>query len=995
MGLLTGRRASGRQCGTGAAANGRRRPARAALALVAAVLTAVGTGALLLLLGVAGPPAVNGYVPWDLSNFQNEYVCDNSSVRIVRPRTVEDVQAAVKLHSSVMAVGGGWSWNQPFFCASNGTAAPTPDGFRGVAQPPGSSASPAAAGPANIVMQTLRPLLIQVNETEESVTVDAGVRTIDLLRYLAAYVTPSSPTGWTLPAFPWFVFQTLGGAVATNTHGSSLQHSSLSSQVLALTLVLANGTVRTFTPETDPFFFRAVQVGVGKLGIITHIKFRIVREMPVTRTIHRIAASEFLGLMREGQTQWNTNGTLPEWMDETEWFWVPQRHEFLMVTFTRGDSPDASKRLAVLSAFARSPPEATTAYNTSLELLERAADLRNGNVTIDVWPLLSNVTFDPATNISNVALPVLRRLNDTVLNVPWQQSPGAGAGAGAAAEIKNATVSNGGSAAANGNTTVSDGGSATVAPPVAAMQGPPASGSLAALAAAVARGRQPKAPAPAAANATTAEAATTNAAATAANAAAEASNATATNLTATATNATATAADTPAAAANATAAATNATAEAANATAAVDATAAAATPNTTVTADVGATAANVTANTTAAQPPAAAAAAETPEAPVAPTLAESNFSRFVSMFRAHNKDGAAAGGGGGGGSGGSGGSRVVVGSTVAIDGGDGGQKAVVAVNGTVAATTEADAAGEAVEGAAWNVPEKRPATVFYGLVNMADAYIDISRSGVYSIAANATKEAQSSYLYQPESILEVNVRKVMYDQYEVTMPVSSMADCWQGLLELLYGADNVDGTAYNGTASPESIVTRLMREGNGTALKGPDGRPDYGFRSNPLVRLTGAETGLLSPSGGVPHMWLNIEDYLYYNRPVRRTNVVFKALVGYLRSDPRCGNTGLSGSGARMHWGKAGWPDAGCWHGDKEYPDTWCDFGCAVRQLDPNGKFQDSAPDRWNWDGVPLDSCCVADVGFKRAAEDPACVCKVAHKRSAEDCPPPPYYTYR
>lgn len=33
---------------------------------------------------------------------------------------------------------------------------------------------------------------------------------------------------------------------------------------------------------------------------------------------------------------------------------------------------------------------------------------------------------------------------------------------------------------------------------------------------------------------------------------------------------------------------------------------------------------------------------------------------------------------------------------------------------------------------------------------MADAYIDISRSGVYSIAANGTREALSSYLYQPE-----------------------------------------------------------------------------------------------------------------------------------------------------------------------------------------------------------------------------------------------------
>jgi hypothetical protein len=33
----------------------------------------------------------------------------------------------------------------------------------------------------------------------------------------------------------------------------------------------------------------------------------------------------------------------------------------------------------------------------------------------------------------------------------------------------------------------------------------------------------------------------------------------------------------------------------------------------------------------------------------------------------------------------------------------------------------------------------------------------------------------------------------------------------------------------------------------------------------------------------------------------------------------------------RFHWGKAGWPRYnGCFEGSVTYPDTWCDFGCAV-----------------------------------------------------------------
>ena len=51
-----------------------------------------------------------------------------------------------------------------------------------------------------------------------------------LLDWLADYRYWKQPAGWILPAQSWFIDQTIGGAVATNTHGSSMQHGSLSSQ---------------------------------------------------------------------------------------------------------------------------------------------------------------------------------------------------------------------------------------------------------------------------------------------------------------------------------------------------------------------------------------------------------------------------------------------------------------------------------------------------------------------------------------------------------------------------------------------------------------------------------------------------------------------------------------------------------------------------------------------------------------------------------------------
>ena len=109
---------------------------------------------------------------------------------------------------------------------------------------------------ANILLSTIRPLTIEVNETEGSVWVDSGVITQDLLSYLGSYVTRAAPAGYTLPAFPWFVYQSIGGAAATATHGSSLKWGSLSNQVLALDVVLADGSRRVFTKESDPFLMK-------------------------------------------------------------------------------------------------------------------------------------------------------------------------------------------------------------------------------------------------------------------------------------------------------------------------------------------------------------------------------------------------------------------------------------------------------------------------------------------------------------------------------------------------------------------------------------------------------------------------------------------------------------------------------------------------------------------------------------------------------------------
>ncbi|MEW5299855.1 MAG: hypothetical protein WDW36_002829 [Sanguina aurantia] len=333
----------------------------------------------------------------DLSNFNNNFVCPLQTL-IVRPRNIADIQAAVVAHDRIRGNGEGHSWNLPFFCANTSTLSH-------------------GKTSANIQLTTVRPHVITVNETAETVTVDAGVKTIDLLDYLGNYVTKSAPAGWTLPAFPWFVYQSIGGAVSTGSHGSSMQHGSLSSQCESLTLVLANGTLLTLSDATHPFLMRAARVSVGKLGILVRLTLRIVREQPVTRILRSdIPASRFLASLREAQGYYKANGTLPAWCDETEWFWIVQRNTFMMVSFLRGDSPDPAVRSAVLAAYV---PESTTVYNTSAALLADAAAQYNS--TVGKLPLDSNATYG-ANGVATEAQQVLDALNANAINAPLPAS---------------------------------------------------------------------------------------------------------------------------------------------------------------------------------------------------------------------------------------------------------------------------------------------------------------------------------------------------------------------------------------------------------------------------------------------------------------------------------------------------------------------------------------------------------------------------------------------
>ena len=122
---------------------------------------------------------------------------------------------------------------------------------------------------------------------------------------------------------PSFLNQTIAGAIATGTHGSSIEHGSLSNQVLAVRAVLANGTLVEISEESHPFLLKAFRVNVGRLGVVTHVKMRITPETLAQRILTpAVPDAVLIEMMKGAQEVYKETGSLPEWMEETQFFWL-------------------------------------------------------------------------------------------------------------------------------------------------------------------------------------------------------------------------------------------------------------------------------------------------------------------------------------------------------------------------------------------------------------------------------------------------------------------------------------------------------------------------------------------------------------------------------------------------------------------------------------------------------------------------------------------------
>jgi L-gulono-1,4-lactone dehydrogenase len=106
-----------------------------------------------------------------------------------------------------------------------------------------------------------------IDPVRKTVVVDPGTRLGDMSRALAV-------RGLALPSLSFFPEVTVGGAVATGTHGTSPNWGSLSDFVVSMDVVLASGEVKTFGPNSPPEELRSARVAIGMLGVIVRLELQ-------------------------------------------------------------------------------------------------------------------------------------------------------------------------------------------------------------------------------------------------------------------------------------------------------------------------------------------------------------------------------------------------------------------------------------------------------------------------------------------------------------------------------------------------------------------------------------------------------------------------------------------------------------------------------------------------------------------------------------------------
>ncbi|KAK4975685.1 hypothetical protein LTR28_008866, partial [Elasticomyces elasticus] len=165
--------------------------------------------------------------------------------------------------------------------------------------------------------------VLNVDLTKNTLTVEGGIRLRDLNLAANRY-------GLTMPNLGSIDEQSIAGAIATATHGSSLKHGLMSESVKSLRIVLSNGSAVRCSAEQNTDLFRAALVSLGALGIIVEIEYQMIPAC-------NIEWEQTLRPLSDVLSDWDKD--LWTQKEYTRVWWLPYMKRAIVWSATKTDHP--------------------------------------------------------------------------------------------------------------------------------------------------------------------------------------------------------------------------------------------------------------------------------------------------------------------------------------------------------------------------------------------------------------------------------------------------------------------------------------------------------------------------------------------------------------------------------------------------------------------------------------------------------------------------------
>lgn len=184
----------------------------------------------------------------------------------------------------------------------------------------GHSWSDAAMTDGTLVSLDRMQELVGVDEKAGTVTVQAGMRLSQLNELLAE-------RGLAVPILGSVAAQSVGGVLATGTHGSSLRWGNLSTLVTRMRLVTGTGEVLEL--EEGDERLAGARVALGALGVVTEVTLRVVPAFQLAEELAVVPFDEALdGMLEVAAAE-----------EFAKWFWLPHTGVIAVYRYRKVDEP--------------------------------------------------------------------------------------------------------------------------------------------------------------------------------------------------------------------------------------------------------------------------------------------------------------------------------------------------------------------------------------------------------------------------------------------------------------------------------------------------------------------------------------------------------------------------------------------------------------------------------------------------------------------------------